>query len=368
MSKPKIIAFYLPQFHPTPDNDKWWGKGFTEWTNVAKAKPLFKGHYQPHIPADLGFYDLRLPETREAQAELAKEAGIDGFCYWNYWFGNGKEELELPLNEVLTSKKPDFPFMLCWANESWHKKLWNKDGGGSSKELLIEQTYPGEEDIINHFYSRLKAFKDKRYIKYNNKPLFMIYEWLDYPDVSNFISVWNKLAKKEGFDGIYFIAHVKWNITEANKLRAETLGFDAINIVRIWTAVNEITSFRERAFRFLKKRIFKIPGKVEYKNIYPHLFSNFDLQDNVFPTLAPNWDHSPRSGAAGILYHNSTPKLFKKHCIDVLSKVKSKNDPNFVFIRAWNEWGEGNHMEPDLKYGKGYIKSLREAITEIFNS
>ena len=140
MSRPKVIAFYLPQFHPTPHNDEWWGKGFTEWTNVGKAKPLFWGHYQPKVPADLGYYDLRLSEVREAQAELAREAGIYGFCYYHYWFGDGKEELELPFDEVLRLGKPDIPFMLCWANESWHKKFWNKDGIGTSKQVLVEQT------------------------------------------------------------------------------------------------------------------------------------------------------------------------------------------------------------------------------------
>lgn len=150
MSKPKLIAFYLPQYHPTLDNDKWWGKGFTEWTNVGKAKPLFIGHYQPKVPADLGYYDLRVPEVRELQASLAKEAGIYGFCYYHYWFGNGRKELELPFAEVLKSEKPNFPFCLCWANESWHSKFWNKDGS-IEKKILIEQLYPGDDDIINHF-------------------------------------------------------------------------------------------------------------------------------------------------------------------------------------------------------------------------
>lgn len=149
--KARVIALYLPQFHPIPENDAWWGKGFTEWTNVAKAKPLFKGHYQPHIPADLGFYDLRLPEVREAQAELAREAGIEGFCYWHYWFGNGRRLLERPFNEVLESGKPDFPFCLAWANHSWSSNSWKKGFALQKNTLLLEQTYPGEQDYIDHF-------------------------------------------------------------------------------------------------------------------------------------------------------------------------------------------------------------------------
>ena len=158
----RVIALYLPQFHPIPENDKWWGPGFTEWMNVVKGKPLFKGHVQPKIPADLGFYDLRLPETREAQAQLAREAGIEGFCYYHYWFG-GKQLLERPFNEVLSSGKPDFPFCLCWANHSWSNKTWNRKSNLQANSMLIEQTYPGDEDDREHFMNVLPAFKDKRF-------------------------------------------------------------------------------------------------------------------------------------------------------------------------------------------------------------
>ena len=157
--KTRIIALYLPQFHPIPENDKWWGPGFTEWTNVAKAKPLFKGHVQPKIPADLGFYDLRLPEVGQQQADLAHEAGIEGFCYYHYWFG-GKQLLERPFNEVLASGKPDFPFCLCWANHSWSNKTWNRKSNMQSNSMLIEQTYPGYDDDYNHFMNVLPLFAE----------------------------------------------------------------------------------------------------------------------------------------------------------------------------------------------------------------
>ena len=170
--KARVLAYYLPQFHPIPENDEWWGKGFTEWTNVGKAKPLFPGHYQPHVPADLGYYDLRVPETREAQAQMAREYGIEGFVYWHYWFGNGKRLLERPFNEVLESGKPDFPFALAWANETWSGFY---HGLRDEKQILIEQTYPGEEDYIAHFNALLPAFKDKRYITCDGKPIFVIY-------------------------------------------------------------------------------------------------------------------------------------------------------------------------------------------------
>src|SRR5208283_1156501 len=172
MSLPaRLIALYLPQYHPIPENDEWWGKGFTEWTNVVKAKPSFRGHRQPHIPADLGFYDLRVPETRIAQAELALEYGIGGFCYWHYWFGEGKKLLEKPFEEVLKSGEPDFPFCLAWANESW-TGVWH----GSPDKVLREQTYPGSNDDEAHFYYLLTAFRDSRYLKVDDRPIFYVYK------------------------------------------------------------------------------------------------------------------------------------------------------------------------------------------------
>jgi lipopolysaccharide biosynthesis protein len=197
-NKVRIIAFYLPQFHPTPENDEWWGKGFTEWTNVVKTKPLYKGHYQPRIPTELGFYDLRLPEARKAQADMAREYGIGGFAYWHYWFG-GRRILERPFNEMLKSGEPDFPFCLAWANHTW-TGVWV----GLSDKILIEQSYPGQDDYINHFYAVLAAFKDTRYIKVDNKPLFYIYNPNDIPDCTEFIRIWNSLAKENGLEGIYF--------------------------------------------------------------------------------------------------------------------------------------------------------------------
>lgn len=360
MSKPKVIAFYLPQYHPTPDNDKWWGKGFTEWTNVGKARALFRGHYQPKVPADLGYYDLRLPEVRESQAELAKEAGIYGFCYYHYWFGNGKEELELPFNEVLRLGKPDFPFMLCWANESWHRKFWNKDGVGSSKEMLIEQTYPGEEDHIAHFYRLLPAFKDSRYIQIEGKPAFMIYKPLDFPNIKEFIELWNSLAIKEGLKGIYFIAH-SINIKKEKDLLFN-LKFNGINSSRL-----NRNTIRNLGWLFRKavSIVLRSPRKTNYKKYYPLLIGEEEIKnEDIYPTIIPNWDHTPRSGINGDLITNSNPKLFKKHCDDVLNKISNKNSP-LCFLKSWNEWGEGNYMEPDLKYGKGYIEALKSSLNEI---
>lgn len=361
MANNKVIAFYLPQYHPTPDNNKWWGKGFTEWTNVGKAKPLFRGHYQPRVPADLGYYDLRLPEVREAQAELAKEAGIFGFCYYHYWFGNGKEELELPFNEVLRLGKPDFPFMLCWANESWHKKFWNKDGKGTSKEVLIEQLYPGVEDHISHFYRLLPAFKDKRYIKIDGKPAFMIYKPNEFPGISEFIKLWDQLAVKEGFEGMHIVGHTQDELSHDELQHLLNLGLDSVNTVGLYIAGKHILNGINMYIRVALRKLFGVVGAISYKKAYPKFLRPLDKLEVVYPTIIPNWDHSPRSGKTGFIIKNSTPELFARHIRAVLECIKGKKS-KIAFLKSWNEWGEGNYMEPDLKYGKGYIKVLRDEL------
>lgn len=364
MKKPEVIAFYLPQYHPTPNNDIWWGKGFTEWTNVAKAKKLYPGHYQPKIPSELGFYDLRLPQIREAQAELAKEAGITGFCYYHYWFSQGHEELDLPFKEVVKLKSPDFPFCLCWANESWYSKFWNKDGS-VEKKILAEQKYLGKEDNYAHFYSLLDAFKDDRYIKVDGKLLFMIYQPLSFENFLEFKEQWNTLAQKEGLPGFYFVGQS----LETDKIdKILDSGFDAVNHCHrldlyyryqkgmkiMWYLINII------------KMIVHIPFVISYKKAIRNCIEKEDYCENVFPTMMPNWDHSPRSRDGGSVLHGSTPDLFERHAMDVLKTTLEKSDSHkIVFLKSWNEWGEGNYMEPDLRYGRGYINALNSAIKKV---
>jgi lipopolysaccharide biosynthesis protein len=354
----KVIAFYLPQYHPTAHNNEWWGEGFTEWTNVAKAKRLFWGHYQPKIPADLGFYDLRIPEVRRKQAELAKQSGIDGFCYYHYWFGNGHCELDTPFNEVLKSGKPEFPFCLCWANESWSRKFWNKDGNVSGSTLLAEQLYPGEEDYVAHFENVLPAFKDNRYIKIDGKPVFMIYRPLAFNDVNYFMNIWNTLAKKNNFPGIFFIGYTLNVVDEYKKIK--DMGFDAVCSCRM-------KRHNKRGFGWLFRKIISYvtnsPERYNYKYVYPTLIGQEETEKrDVYPTIIPNWDHTPRSGSHGYLFTNSTPALFEKHCEDVFQKISKKDEcDRIVFLKSWNEWGEGNYMEPDLKYGHGFMDALKKA-------
>ena len=360
--KARVIALYLPQFHPTPDNDKWWGKGFTEWTNVGKARPLFRGHYQPHVPADLGYYDLRLPEVRQAQADMAREAGIAGFCYYHYWFGNGKQELELPFNEVLKTGEPDFPFCLCWANESWYSKFWNIDGT-VQKKLLIAQKYGDKDEWEQHFYHLLPAFQDKRYIRVDGKPLFMIYREEYFTLMSEFIETWNALAKKNGLDGIYFIAHKFSDLDDLMLERVLAKGFDAINTVGLWVARGKVRSFRQKVYDKIKLKLMNLPNAYPYKIVYPHFLSEIDRLENVYPTIIPNWDHTPRSGKAGYVLYDSTPTYFAQHVKQVLSVVANKREERqIVFLKSWNEWGEGNYLEPNLRYGMAYLEKLKEVL------
>ncbi len=356
--KIRVIAFYLPQFHLIPENDAWWGKGFTEWTNVGKAKALFWGHYQPKVPADLGYYDLRVPETRIAQADLAREAGIEGFCYWHYWFGNGKRLLDRPLNEVVQSGEPNYPFCLGWANHSWEVKTWTaKDDG----KLLIKQTYPGVKDYTNHFNAILVALKDKRYITVENKPLFLIWAPLDFPDADIFINLWNDLAKKNGLAGVYFVAFSK--VKEDTTILLEK-GFDAVTLdlmaPSFYSRKKTIKVFN-RILRFL----FSISKVMDYRTYAKYYIEHFEPAKEIIPCIVPNYDHSPRSGVNALIYTNSTPQNFEKLLKKLFFKIKSaQKTSNLVFIKSWNEWGEGNYLEPDLKYGTGYLNALKRQLEE----
>jgi hypothetical protein len=360
MSNPvRILAAYLPQFHPIPENDEWWGKGFTEWTNVGKAKPLFQGHYQPRVPADLGYYDLRLPEVRQQQADMAQAYGIEGFCYWHYWFGNGKRLLERPFNEVVASGKPDFPFCLSWANHSWQDKQFSKEG---TERMLMEQTYGGEKDYLEHFYALLPAFQDKRYIQVEGKPLFQIYLPLQIPDVEKFVACWQREARQNGLEGIHFVGHSHF---EADYELLMQKGFAAINTVRLYHFHKHAYSLPERAIIKLKRLWLKHGSMFDYAKLYPYFSDKNDSRKDWYPSIIPQWDHSPRSGKRANIFINSNPEVFKKHVKQVFEKVREKDpEHRIIFLKSWNEWAEGNYMEPDLKFGHGYLKALKEAITE----
>lgn len=354
---PRLIAYYLPQFHPIPENDEWWGKGFTEWTNVAKAKPLFPGHYQPHVPADLGFYDLRVAETRQAQADMAREYGIEGFCYWHYWFG-GKRLLEQPFNEVLQSGKPDFPFCLAWANVTW-TGIWY----GASNRILIEQTYPGREDHIAHFNTLLPAFLDSRYLTVNRKPIFLVLQPTDL--AADVLALWRDLALANGLPGLHFVGIVK-NEKEAALIRHN--GFDACTISKTagrGILRDPIKNFlarslgEERAVAFYQ-RITGQPFYVyDYRDVKPFFKLDNHLGMEQYPCVMPNWDNSPRSGVNGHIWVNSTPDIFRQHLQKAIQQVQGlPSEHQIVIVKSWNEWAEGNTLEPDLKFGRAFLEAV----------
>ena len=363
---PKILALYLPQFYPIKENDEWWGKGFTEWTNVGKAKPLWKGHYQPKVPADLGYYDLRVPEVREQQAELAREAGVTGFLYWHYWFGNGKRIMERVFQEVLDSRKPDYPFALAWANHSWYRKTWF-DNGRHKDECLIEQTYSGIDDARQHFDFLLKAFKDDRYIKVDGKPFLYIFNSEEIPE--NYISWFQEWAREAGFKGLYLVGN-----TWGNKPYSfyDALGYQAIvrnNVLDLlqteYSQMSKFKMFILRSYRRLQEFMTKRPhGAADYKALIHNAATKECEGRGVVPQIFPNWDHSPRSGrSASCIYYNAEPNAFYEMACNALEAVKNKpEEEQIIILKSWNEWGEGNYMEPDLKYGHGYIEALRRAV------
>lgn len=354
----RMIAFYLPQFHPIPENDMWWGKGFTEWTNVGKAKKYFRSHYQPRVPADLGYYDLRLPEVRKAQADIAREYGIEGFCYWHYWFGNGKRLLERPFSEVLASGEPDFPFCLAWANESWKGFAH----GLKDRNVLIEQKYDGVEDYTAHFYALLPAFKDKRYITVDGKPFFMIYKPFESPEIPVFIETWLRLAAENGLPGIHFVGHNNQpGIPDEDILKIK--GIEAVNPTRLVEYLTNQRSFIRKIYDKLHRKILNRPLAYHFSTISKYFLRQEDSRENFYPTIIPDWDHSPRSGVEGMLISGSTPELFGKHVADAVKLVENKSpEHRIVMIKSWNEWAEGNYIEPDLKWGHGYLEALYRQI------
>ena len=353
----RAIAFYLPQFHPIPENDAWWGKGFTEWTNVAQCKPLFRGHEQPHIPTDLGFYDLRLPEARNAQAELAREHGIEAFCYWHYWF-NGKRLLERPFNDVIESGKPDFPFCLAWANESWSRR-WL----GEEKALLMQQTYSREDDA-RHALWLAKKFNDRRYVRVNGRPLFLVYRPKHLPDPIQFTARLRETCLRSGGEEPYLVgidAHCPG-------YDCRQLGFDMT--LRFEPQLGCLRYSGRDRFYLPKVINNLLKGKINFDlKVYDYtaarrLMNKARLGHPYIPCVFVSWDNTPRRGRNGVIITGSTPKKFGvgvKEALELASDLPEGE--RLVFVNAWNEWAEGNHLEPDHRFGTEFLQELNKALT-----
>lgn len=378
--KARVIALYLPQFHPTETNDRFWGKGFTEWDNVRRARPLFRGHRQPCLPADLGFYDLRDPKVRAAQAELARRAGVAGFCYWHYWFGGGKETLTLPLDEVVRLGEPDYPFCVGWANHDWTTDSWQRGSRGGSPEKIFEQTYPGEEDEIRHFQRLLPCFRDKRYIRVEGKLLFLVFQPEALPQPKEWMDRWNGLARREGLGGFHFVGlcaslpELRLQdmlrpdaLAGADFDRVRAMGFDAVMSTNYKYAELKTGGALHKAFYGAMRRVK--PGllleKYRYGRIVRHFYTPADRRQDVYPQLLAGWDRSPRSGRQAIVYAGRSPRDFEDAARLCLDCVKDKPpEKRVVFLNSWNEWGEGAYVEPDQQFGTQFLDALRRVLLD----
>ena len=339
----RLIAFYLTQFHPIPENDKWWGKGFTEWTNVTKAAPLFEGHYQPHLPADFGFYDLRVKETRHDQIKTAKEYGIDGFCYHYYWF-SGKRILNRPLDDMLADPESDMPFCLCWANENWTRR-WD----AAEHEVLLAQQYRDNDDLA--FIQSLEPFlADSRYIRVDGKPLLIVYRPQHLPNPRKTVKIWREYCQNSGIGEIAICAA----LTHGNQDYLQ-FGFDCgvefppHNISPTW--INEYVKLSD-SFE---------GGVCDYCDVASS-YLNKRYDGLVYKTIFPSWDNTARRKNRALAILNGTPNNYEYWLATTIDHVhQTSAGEALIFINAWNEWAEGCHLEPDARYGHGFLEATRSA-------
>jgi hypothetical protein len=342
----KAIAFYLPQFHPIPENDRWWGKGYTEWTRVARARPRFHDHYQPHVPERLGFYDLRLPDARAAQATLAREYGIYGFCYYHYWFG-GRRILERPFAEVLASGQPDFPFCLCWANENWTRR-WD----GKEQSILVRQTYSPEDDRA-FIEDLLPAFHDRRYIRMGGAPVLIVYRPGDLPDPLATTERWRETCRNNGIDQLLVAVSTFDSMGDPR-----ALGFDARvefpphgSCSAEW--LHDVTDVDCE----FGGDIFSFPAEVDRRLAQP------SPPFRLYRTAMAGWDNSARRGDSAVVFHEATPLAYERWVRGLVAEaVRRPPDERFIFVNAWNEWSEGAHLEPDQRFGLGYLEATKRVL------
>jgi Glycosyltransferase WbsX len=349
----RLIAFYLPQYHPIPENDAWWGEGFTEWTNVRKALPRFPGHYQPHVPGQLGHYDLRDPQARAAQADLAREYGIHGFCYYHYWF-NGKRLLETPFNEVLKSGEPDFPFCLCWANENWTRR-WD----GAERQILMAQNY-SDADSLAFIQSLIPAFRDQRYIRVNGRPLLLVYRTGLLPDPARTSEIWREEMHRAGVGEIY-LARVE-NDWGGQEPAPEAVGFDAaVEFAPNWGLMGRrVRNLAEVGLP--ANRLDRDTLAQDYEQCLAHMLHREAPPYKRFRGLFPGWDNSARRQKGPRVFLNASPEkyAFWLSCLIRQTQRNHQGDERLVFINAWNEWGEGCHLEPDASHGLAYLEATRD--------
>jgi hypothetical protein len=355
----KVIAFYLPQFHTIPENDKWWGKGFTEWTNVKKAKSLFSGHNQPRAPYGDNYYRLDDVDSLRWQAGLMNQYGIDGMCFYHYWF-NGKQLLQTPLSLLLANADISMPFCLSWANEPW-TRAW--DGG--DKEVLMPQEYGNEADWKEHFEYLIKAFQDSRYIMFNGKPMFIIYRAASIPCLTEMLEYWRVLAVEHGFPGIHFVM-----MNTVFKDPYKSSGFDAaLDFEPMYTIGHHLHGLPRylRSLCIRGRRVFNrfLPSRkqpedqISYRKIWQRILAR-PLHQGCYAGAFIDWDNTPRKAERGLVMHGACPKSFSSFFPLQYQRCHQQKIP-FLFINAWNEWAEGTYLEPDSRHGYGYLDVIKRA-------
>ena len=356
----RTVAFYLPQFYPIPENDRWWGPGFAEWTNVARARPRFRGHEQPQLPADLGFYDLRVPEVRAAQSALAAAHGIDGFVYYHYWSG-GTRLLGRPLDEVLESGEPDFPFALCWANHDWTRGWDSREG-----TVLFEQSYSEHDDLHHVRWLAEHVWSDRRYITVDGRPLFLVR--VEPPDADARIDRWRSEAQRLGVPDPYIVLRATMRDDPESCL---SRGFDAcVEIPPYGFARGPRVDWRGRIERVapqrlrtpLRRRLEQLPGAAddvhEYAEVVAHAIARPRVAWKRYPGVMPRWDNSPRRATGALIFRGSTPELYRRWLEHVATTfVPFGPGEDLVFVNAWNEWAEGAYLEPSLRWGTRYLEA-----------
>ena len=367
----KFVAFYLPQYHQIPENDEWWGKGFTEWFNVKNAKPLFKNHNQPEQPYNYDYYDLLDPEVMRNQSQLALKYGVDAFCYYHYWF-DGKLLLEKPLENMLNDKTIKISFCFCWANESW-ARTWD----GHDTNYLIKQNYEESKDkIIQHYEYVSQFFKDDRYLKEDNKPIIIIYKPHLIKNINDMVSIWNTMAIADGFDGLYWGYQHPSAFEYIDKLTDFNFGIEFEPLYTDYLIEGHrahIHGIRRLLYgmyhplwllKKIKKRIMKLPSIRDYDEIWHLIIDRHPVTQNIFAGAFPSWDNTPRKAERGIVYFGASPKKFEEYLSKQIKHAKKEYKNEYLFINAWNEWGEGAHLEPDHKNRMQYLEALERAKIE----
>ncbi len=366
----KVIPVYLPQFHQIPENDEWWGEGFTEWTNVRGAKPLFEGHNQPRVPLNDNYYDLSDLETLKWQCKLAKDYGIYGFCMYHYWV-NGKLLLHKPMEMLLANPEIDIKYCISWANHDW------TDGWKASNrapKVLLAHDFDDEKDWVDHFNYMLPFFKDKRYISENNKPYMIIYIPNIIGKLNKMLDVWSKMAIDAGFDGLTFIYQSATTSFDTSWDRSKFAYGIETNPGYANMFFNKSTGLKPRLIRYsriikkflgIKKSLAisttpKEVGKISYDEVWQKILNLRPTYPNMIPSAFTDWDNTPRHKERGYVYTGATPERFKNYFGQLVNNTKKYYNTDMIFVFAWNEWAEGGYLEPDTKNKYGYLEGIKE--------